>query len=432
MITDIKSIFEQKQEGKEVTLRGWVYRHRTSGNMIFAVVRDPTGIIQVAVKKDKVGKKDWKDANDAYVESSLKVTGTVRKDERAPGGYELQASGFELISRGEPFPIAKDLSEEFLLDVRHLWLRSQKMTKIMKIRSTIVQAIHEFFRQRDYVLFDPPILSPNACEGKLTLFEVDYFGETVYLTQSWQLYAEAAIFSLGKIYDVAPTFRAEKSRTARHLAEFWMAEMEAAHMQLDEVVDVAKDEIRFIVEKVLEKHEEDLKYLGRDVEKLKKAIAKPFPTITYSEAIEILNEKEKMGVKWGKDLRTIEEEKLMKHFETPVVITHYPTEIMAFYKPRDKKDPKTALCFDMIAPEGFGEIVGGSERSTDVKDMEERLRKEGNDPKDYKWYMELRKYGSVPHSGYGVGVERMVRWICGLESIRDAIAFPRTVARSYP
>ncbi len=431
MKSQIFDIFKGK-EGKEVTIQGWVYRHRVSGNMVFAIIRDPTGIVQCTIKKDKLDEKGWKSATDVYIESSVIISGTIKKDERAPGGFELQVTKFETVFRGEPFPISKDLSEEFLLDVRHLWLRSQKMTKMMKIRSTIVQAIHEFFQKRNYVLFDPPILSPNACEGKLTLFEVDYFGKKMYLTQSWQLYAEAAVFSLGKIYDVSPTFRAEKSRTARHLAEFWMAEMEAAWMELDEVVQVAKDETKFIVEKVLEKHEQDLKDLGRDVEKLKKAISKPFPTITYTEALEILNEKENMKIEWGKDLRTIEEEKLMNHFDTPIVVTHYPTEIMAFYKPRDKEDPKTALCFDMLAPEGYGEIVGGSQRSIDVNDMEERLIKEGNDPKDYKWYLDLRKYGSVPHSGYGVGVERMVRWICGLESIRDCIAFPRTIARWYP
>ncbi|MFH1521229.1 MAG: asparagine--tRNA ligase [Candidatus Micrarchaeota archaeon] len=325
----------------------------------------------------------------------------------------------------------KDLSEEFLLDVRHLWIRSQKITKILQIRSTLITAIHEFFQKQGYTLFDPPILSPNACEGKMTLFEVQYFEEKMYLTQSWQLYAEAAVFALGKIYDVAPTFRAERSKTSRHLAEFWMAEMEAPWMELDEVVQVAKDEMKFLVEKILEKHENDLKFLGRDVDKLKAAVAKPFPTITYSEVVKILKE-DGIDHKWGDDLRTMEEEKIMTHFDTPVVVTHYPSDIMAFYKPRDKKDPKTALCFDMLAPEGYGEIVGGSQRSVDVKDMAERIKKEGGDPKDYDWYFDLRKYGSVPHSGYGVGVERVLRWVCGLENIKDAIAFPRTMNRNKP
>ena len=400
--------------------------------MVFAVLRDASGIIQATVKKEKTDEKSFKDAGEAYVESAVIVTGTVKKDERAPGGYEIAVEKFETVHRGEPFPVAKDLSEEYLLDIRHLWLRSQKLTRIMKIRSTLVQAIHEFFQQRGYTLFDPPILSPNACEGKLTLFEVKYFDTKMYLSQSWQLYAEAAIFALEKIYDVAPTFRAEKSKTAKHLAEFWMAEMEAAWLELDDVVQIAKDEIKFLVERVLEKHEEDLKFLGRDINKLKGQISKPFPTITYTEALEMLKEKEGMEVKWGEDLHATEEEKLMKHFDTPIAITNYPIEIMAFYKPKDPKNPKTALCFDMLAPEGFGEIVGGSQRSLNVEDIVKRIEKEGGNVKDYSWYMELRKYGSVPHSGYGVGVERVLRWICGLENIKDTIAFPRTMSRCYP
>ena len=434
MQTSISEILKHPEEGKQVTLRGWVYRHRIggAGSMVFAVLRDASGIIQATVKKEKTDEKSFKDAGEAYVESAVIVTGTVKKDERAPGGYEIAVEKFETVHLGEPFPVAKDLSEEYLLDIRHLWLRSQKLTRIMKIRSTLVQAIHEFFQQRGYTLFDPPILSPNACEGKLTLFEVKYFDTKMYLSQSWQLYAEAAIFALEKIYDVAPTFRAEKSKTAKHLAEFWMAEMEAAWLELDDVVQIAKDEIKFLVERVLEKHEEDLKFLGRDINKLKGQISKPFPTITYTEALEMLKEKEGMEVKWGEDLHATEEEKLMKHFDTPIAITNYPIEIMAFYKPKDPKNPKTALCFDMLAPEGFGEIVGGSQRSLNVEDIVKRIEKEGGNVKDYSWYMELRKYGSVPHSGYGVGVERVLRWICGLENIKDTIAFPRTMSRCYP
>jgi asparaginyl-tRNA synthetase len=433
MFSNISDIFKDQMDGKEVTLRGWVYRHRigSAGSMVFAVLRDSTGVLQTTTKKDKVDEKSWKDVESAYVESSVIAHGVIKKDERAPGGYELQVDRFETVCRGEPFPVAKDLSEEYLMDIRHLWIRSQKLTKTLQIRNTVMSGIHEFFQKRGYTLFDPPILSPNACEGKMTLFEVDYFGEKMYLTQSWQLYAEAAIFSLGKIYDVAPTFRAERSKTSRHLAEFWMAEMEAPWMELDEAVQVAKDEIKFLVEKVLEKHEADLKFLGRDVDKLKTAVSKPFPTITYTDALKLLKE-DGMDVKWGEDLRTIEEEKIMTHFDTPVAVTNYPIDIMAFYKPRDPKDPKTALCFDMLAPEGFGEIVGGSQRSLDVEDMSKRIIKEEGNPKDYEWYFDLRKYGSVPHSGYGVGVERVVRWLCGSENIKDAIAFPRTMNRNKP
>src|SRR3989338_1113500 len=433
-IINISDILLEKLEGKQITIRGWVYRHRLGGggSMVFAVLHDATGIMQATVKKEKTDEQSFKHASDAYVESSVIVSGTVKKDDRAPGGYEIAVEKFETVHRGEPFPVAKDLSEEFLLDIRHLWIRSQKLTRIMKIRSTLIQAIHEFFQKRGYTLFDPPLLTPNACEGKMTLFEVKYFDSKMYLSQSWQLYAEAAIFALGKIYDVAPTFRAEKSKTAKHLAEFWMAEMEAAWMELDELVQIAKDETKFLVERVLEKHEEDLKFLGRDVAKLKSQISKPFPTITYTEALQILKEKEGMEVKWGEDLHATEEEKLMKHFDTPIAITNYPIEIMAFYKPHDPKDPKTALCFDMLAPEGYGEIVGGSQRSLDVEDIVKRIEKEGGSIKDYAWYLDLRKYGSVPHSGYGVGVERVLRWICGLDNIKDTIAFPRTMSRSYP
>ncbi len=434
MFTDIASIFSNALTGQTVRVRGWVYRHRIGGGgeMVFAVLRDHSGIIQATIKKENVGEKSFKCASDAYVESSVIVSGSVKEDKRAPGGYEIAVNSFETVCRGEPFPVAKDLSEEFLLNIRHLWIRSQKLTKILQIRSTVIGAIHDFFRSRGYTLFDPPILSPNACEGKMTLFEVQYYKEKMYLTQSWQLYAEAAIFALGKIYDVAPTFRAEKSHTSRHLAEFWMAEMEAPWMELHEVVQLAKDELAFILTRVLEKHEKDLVFLGRDVSKLKTALSKQFPTITYSEALKILKEKEGMDVEWGKDLRTIEEEALMKHFDTPVAVTNYPVEIMAFYKPRDPNDPKTALCFDMLAPEGYGEIVGGSQRSLDVDDLVKRIEKEGGKKEDYGWYLDLRKYGSVPHSGYGLGVERVVRWICGLENIKDTIAFPRTMSRWRP
>ncbi|MFH2106416.1 MAG: asparagine--tRNA ligase [Candidatus Micrarchaeota archaeon] len=434
MFSTVADVLSGKMEGKEVHLRGWIHRHRIggAGSLVFAVIRDSTGVVQVAIKKENVDEKSFKDASEAYVESSVFLSGKAVKDARAPGGYEIQAREFETVCRGEPFPVAKDLSEEYLLDIRHLWLRSQKLTKTMQIRSTVVYAIHEFFQKRSYTLFDPPIFTPNACEGGATLFEVKYFDTKMYLTQSWQLYAEAAIFALGKIYDVAPTFRAEKSKTSRHLAEFWMAEMEAPWMELKEVTEVAKDEIKFIVEKVLEKHTEDLKFLGRDVEKLKKAISKPFPTIKYSEVLKMLKEKDNLEVAWGKDLRTIEEEKIMTHFDTPIVVTHYPKEIMAFYKPVDPKNPKEALCFDMLAPEGFGEIVGGSQRCIDIKEIEKGLKKEGENIENYQWYLDLRKYGSVPHSGYGVGVERVVRWICGSENIKDAIAFPRTMARFKP
>ncbi|MFX0148610.1 MAG: asparagine--tRNA ligase, partial [Candidatus Hodarchaeota archaeon] len=338
----------------------------------------------------------------------------------------------EIIQIAEPFPITEYQSPELLYDNRHLWLRSRKLTAILKIRHTIVGAIHEFFRTRGYYEFDAPIFQPTQSEGGATLFEVKYFEDKIYLSQTWQLYAEAGIFSLGKIYNMGPTFRAERSKTSRHLAEFWMAEMEVAWMKLDEIAEVAKDEIRFILQKVLEINKKELEILERDIGLLKHYFEAKYPTIKYAKVLEILNQKYQMDIPWGKDLRTIEEAKIADHFKVPVVVTHYPTEIMGFYKPPSGDHPEEALCFDMLAPEGYCEIIGGSERSLLVDDMIKRLKEQGEDPEKYKWYFELRKYGSVPHSGYGLGVERVVSWICGLDNIKDAIPFPRTMLRKTP
>ncbi len=422
--------------GQRVKIRGWIYRTRHKGKMVFTVIRDSSGIIQATLfKGDVEEEKDFEDAKKALVESSVEVEGILVEEPRAPGGYEIQVRRFNVIHFADIFPINRDQSEEFLRDNRHLWLRSRKMTAMLKIRSTVTGAIHEFFRQRGYYEFTPPILQPNQTEGGSTLFEVRYFDTKTYLSQTWQLYAEAAIFSLEKIYDVAPTFRAEKSRTSRHLCEFWMAEMEAAWMGLEECTEVAKDEVRFIVKKVLENNREDLEILGRDIRVLESVVGKDFPTITYTEALRILREKNGMDVEWGKDLRTIEENELMKHFDTPVVVTHYPKEAMAFYKPvdRDADAPgPVAKCFDMLAPESYGEIVGGSERDTDIEEMKKYLEKDGEDPENYEFYFDTRRYGSVRHSGYGLGVERVVAWICGLENVKDAIPFPRTPSRFRP
>ena len=310
--------------------------------------------------------------------------------------------------------------------------RHHELSSILKIRSTIVGAIHKFFRDRGYYEFDAPVLQQNQCEGGSTLFEVKYYKDKTYLSQSWQLYAEAAIFSLEKIYNMGPTFRAEKSKTSRHLSEFWMAEMEVAWMDLHEVTEVAKEEIKFILKEVLKYNIRELEILEQDIKKLEKIAESKFPTITYTEALKILKEKENMDIEWGKDLRTIEEDKLMNHFDTPVVVTNYPLEIMAFYKPKDPNDPKTALCFDMIAPETYGELVGGSQRSLDVKEMTQRLKEMGEKEDNYQWYFDLRRYGSIPHSGYGLGVERVVAWICGIDNIKDSIPFPRTLLRFRP
>jgi len=428
----IEEILNEKRTDETVHLRGWIYRTRSSGNIAFTVIRDATGTIQATVKKGNLLDNEFEDAKKALIESSVELKGIVKEDKRAPEGYELQVKGFNVVNFAEPFPIVKDQSPEFLLDQRHLWIRSQKLTSILKIRSTVVGAIHKFFRDRNYFEFDAPILQPNQCEGGSTLFEVKYYDNKTYLSQTWQLYAEAAVFSLEKIYNMGPTFRAERSKTSRHLSEFWMAEMEAAWMDLHDVTEVAKEEVKFILSEVLKHNKRELNVLKQDINKLQHIAESEFSTITYTKALEILNEKENMNVQWGKDLRTIEENNLMNHFDTPVVVTNYPLEIMAFYKPKDPDDPKTALCFDMIAPGGYGEIVGGSQRSLDVEDMEKKLKESGEKIENYDWYFDLRKYGSVPHSGYGLGVERVVAWICGIDNIKDAIPFPRTILRFKP
>jgi len=430
--TKIKEMLDGKKTDKTANLRGWIYRTRSSGNIVFIVIRDVTGTMQATVKKGNLPDDEFEDAKKTLIESSVELKGLVKKDKRAPDGYELQITNFKVIHFAEPFPIVKDQSPEFLLDQRHLWLRSQKLTSVFKIRSTVVGAIHKFFREKGYYEFDAPVLQPNQCEGGSTLFEVKYYDNKTYLSQSWQLYAEAAVFALEKIYNMGPTFRAEKSKTSRHLSEFWMAEMEAAWMDLQDVTEIAKEEIRFILKEVLKHNKNDLEILEQDIKKLEKIMKSEFPTITYTKALEILKEKENLDVEWGKDLRTIEENKLMDHFDTPVVVTNYPVEIMAFYKPKDPKDSKTALCFDMLAPGGYGELIGGSQRSLDINDMTKRLEAMGENVENYKWYFDLRRFGSVPHSGYGLGVERVVAWICGTDNIKDAIPFPRTILRFRP
>jgi asparaginyl-tRNA synthetase len=428
----IQEIFNNCKLDKNVKVRGWIYRTRSSGNIVFIIIRDATGYLQVTIKKDNIDEKEFKDAKKALVESSVEIEGIIKEDKRAPGGYELQATVFNIVQFSDPFPIVEDQSPEFLLDQRHLWIRSKKLTSIMKIRSTIVGSIHNFFRKKGFFEFDAPILQPNQTEGGSTLFEVKYYNKKTYLSQTWQLYAEAAIFSLEKIYNMGPTFRAEKSKTSRHLSEFWMAEMEAAWMDLYDVIDIAKDEVRYILKDVLKNNKRDLEILNRDYDKLKKISNSKFPTITYTKAVKILKEKENMIIDWGKDLRTIEEVKLLKYFSTPIVVTNYPLEIMAFYKPEDPKNPKTALCFDMIAPDGYGEIIGGSQRSIDNDYMKKRLKESGEKIENYEWYFDLRKYGSVIHSGYGLGVERLLSWICDIDNIKDAIPFPRTMLRYKP
>lgn len=431
-MTKFISIQDAMKKGKgKVSVRGWVHRQRGSNKIKFIVLRDSSNIIQCVLEKSRF-EKAWDNIDKIQIEYSIEITGDIKEDKRAPSGYEISVTDCRIIGESDKFPIAQDQSREFLDDNRHLWLRSRKMTAMLKIRSTYVQAREEFFTKKGFTRFDSPILQPMQSEGGSTVFEVKYYNHKTYLAQTWQLYGEAAIFALEKVYNTGPTFRAEKSKTSRHLSEFWMLEMEAAWMNLHEVSEFAKEEVKYCIKKVIERNSEELKILDQDPEKLKKIISKDWPTIKYREALKLLKEKSKMDITFGKDLRTIEEENIMKNFDTPVVITHYPKEVMAFYKPSDPEQPDEALCFDMLAPEGT-EIVGGSQRSLDIKDMSKRLKAEGEeDLSPYEFYFDLRRYGSVPHSGYGVGLSRVIKWICGLENIKDAIPFPRTMVRFKP
>jgi len=426
------SISEAMKKGNgKVAVRGWVYRERGSNQLKFIVLRDSTEIIQCVFKKEDF-EKQWNAIDKLQVEASLEIEGEIKKDSRAPTGYEIQANWVSIIGESDNFPINKDLNEELLGDRRHLWIRSRKMTAILKIRSTVVGALHEYFRSKGFYEFQSPIIIPGGAEDGPTMFEVDYFGKKMYLCQTWQLYAEAAIYSLEKIYCVAPSFRAEKSKTSRHLTEYWHTEMEVAWADLGEIMDYAEDMIKYVLKKVLESNKKELEILGRDIKKLEPTLKKKFPRITYSEALEVLKDKKKIKIPWGKDLRTIEEEKLMELYDVPVFITNYPKEIMAFYKPRDEKNPKTAKCFDLLGPEANGELIGGSERDTNIEELKKSLKAKGEKLEDYSYYFDINKYGAIPHAGYGLGTERLIKWICGLDTVKDAIAFPRTMTRIRP
>ncbi len=426
------SIKEAMQQGNgSVSIHGWVWRERGSNQLKFLVLRDSTNIIQCVIEKKVVGEEKFAVADKIQIEASIEVHGTIKTEPRAPSGFEIAVKDFNVVGECDTYPITKDQSPEFLLDMRHLWIRSRKMQAILKIRNTVMQAFRNFYLQNSFFEFSPPILQPNQSEGGSTLFEVKYYNDKIFLTQSWQFYAEAAVSGLERLFCISPCFRAEKSKTSRHLSEFWMAEMEQAWIGLPELIDSIEGCIAFIVKEVVEKNPEELKIVGQDIEKLKKITA-PFPKITYTEALKILKEKEGMEIEWGKDLRTIEEDALMNHFDRPVIVTNYPKEIMAFYKPADPKDPKTALCVDVLAPEGYGEIVGGSQRDLDVEAMKKFLERDGEKSDNYQWYFDTRIYGKVPHAGYGMGIERVVAWICHLDNIKDAIPFPRTMLRFRP
>ncbi len=417
----------------EVSLHGWVYRERGSNKLKFVVLRDSSNIIQCVFDR-ALFEKTWDEVDHLQIEASLKVTGELKKDERAPTGYEVQVKAYELVGKSENFPIAKDQSVEFLADNRHLWLRSRKMSAVLKIRSTVFGAIHEFFRKNGFYEYHSPIFQAVQCEGGSELFPVKYFDtkDEVFLSQSCQLYAEPAIFSLEKFFTIAPCFRAEPSKTSRHLTEYWHAEMEVAWCTFKDIQKYGEKLLKHIVKRVLERNPAELKILERDLSKLQPILDKPFVRMTYTEALKILKEKCGMEVEWGKDLRTIEEEKLTQLYDVPIICTHYPKKVKAFYMMEDPKNPETVQGCDFLAPEGHGEIIGGSQREHDLEKIKERLRAQGEDPLEYEFYLDTRRYGSVPHGGFGLGVERVIKWICGLESIKDAIAFPRTMERYKP
>lgn len=416
----------------EVAIRGWVYRERGSNKLKFIVLRDSTNIIQCVLDRTNF-EKVWDEIDHIQIEASLEIHGTLHEDKRAPTGYEIQVTDYKLVGKSENYPIAKDQSVEFLADNRHLWLRSRKMTAILKIRSTIFSAIDEYFKREGFYEYHSPIFQAVQCEGGSTLFKVDYFGKKdVFLAQTWQLYAEPAIFALEKIYTISPSFRAEKSKTSRHLTEYWHAEMEVAWSTFKDIQDYGEKLIKHVVKKVLENNKADLEILGRDIKKLEPTVNKPFTRITYTEALKLLKDKCNMEVEWGKDLRTIEEDKLSSLFDTPIICTHYPKIVKAFYMIEDPKDPRTVQGCDFIAPEGYGEIIGGSQREHDIEKIKERLVEQGEECTNYNFYLDTRKYGSVPHGGFGLGVERLVSWICGLDNIKDAIPFPRTMERYKP
>lgn len=427
----VKEVLEKK-EG-DVSLRGWVYRKRDQKDNIFITIRDETGIIQLVISKDKLKDEDFTATKALGIEASIKVHGKLRKEERSPQGYEVDVDTIELVGNSDNYPISKDFSEEYLLDVRHLWLRSRKMTAILKIRSTVFGAIHEYFRKEGFYEYQSPILQSVQCEGGSSLFKVDYFEEDgVFLAQTWQLYAEPAIFSLGKIYTIAPSFRAEKSKTSRHLTEFWHAEMEGAWIDFEQLQDYGEGLIKHVIKTVLEKNKEDLKILKRDITLLETAISKPFIRMTYTEVLKLLKEKADLDIEWGKDLRTIEEDKLSRLHDTFTIVTRYPKAVKAFYMREDPNDPKVVLGFDCIGPEGYGEIIGASEREPDLEKIKKRLTDDGEDPKQYEFYLDTRRYGSVPHAGFGLGVERLIAYITGVDNIKDTIPFPRTMVRYKP
>ena len=429
-IAHIEEIAEEV--GREVWIFGWLYNRRSSGKIQFLLIRDGTGIIQGVLVEGEVPEGVFELAEELTQESSIKVRGVVREDPRAPGGYELAISDLELVHLAEEYPIAKkEHGVGFLMDHRHLWIRSSKQVPILRVRHEVLQAIRDFFHSKGFIATETPILTPLSVEGTTTLFEVDYFEERAYLTQSGQLYLEATAMALGRVYWIGPTFRAERSKTRKHLTEFWMAEAEMAYYDHEENLRLQEELVRYIVERALDRRRAELERLERDIDLLEREVEGPFARITYAEALEILEEKGH-GIEWGEDFGAPEEEALGEWFGRPVFIEALPAEMKAFYMEPVPDNPDLVLAADLIAPEGYGELIGGSQRIHDLELLERKLEQFGLPREPYEWYLDLRRYGSVPHSGFGLGIERTVAWICGLKHIREAIPFPRQLYRLRP
>jgi asparaginyl-tRNA synthetase len=425
---DIKDIKSDKFNGKNVTINGFVNSIRKGKNNTFLMLRDPSGLIQCVSHSFE---KDFETVNNITRESAIEVSGVVKKDERAEGGYELQISELKVYSIAEPYPLKKGHKKVFLFDNRHLWIRSPKTTAIMKIRSTVFSSIHEFFSSMNFYEIQSPSFVGGSVEGGATLFETQYFNRKAYLTQSWQLYAEAMVDSLWKIYTVAPSFRAEKSRTWRHLTEFWHAEAEVAFKTNDDVMDLEEKLIKFVIKNVLSKNEDDLKVINRDTKILENTVSKPFLRMKYEEVIDLAN-RNGLKLEYGADLGADEERVITSKLDVPIFSIDYPIELKPFYHKPNPKDPKHVLCNDLLAPEGYGEIIGGGQRVDDKETLLKRLKEEKLNEKDYEWYIDLRRYGAIPHSGFGLGVDRLVMWICKLPHIMYGVPFPRTPRRLNP
>jgi len=418
-------------EGQQVTIKGWLYNRTDKGKLQFLLVRDGTGLVQCVASQKGVSAQVFADARSLTQESSITVTGKVRADRRAPGGYELLLNDLQIVQLTQDYPITpKEHGIAFLMQHRHLWIRSSRQHAILRVRAEVVKAIRGWLDDHGFINVDTPILTPSSCEDTTTLFETDYFGEKAYLAQSGQLYSEATIGAFGKVYCFGPTFRAEKSKTRRHLTEFWMVEPEMAYVDLEGCMQVEEEFVSYIVQMVLNNRAAELETLGRDTSRLQKVVA-PFPRISYDEAVELLN-KDGLEFKWGDDFGAPHEVALGEHFEKPVFVYHYPTACKAFYMEAHPSRPEVCLSVDLLAPEGYGEIIGGGQRTASYELLEQRL-KEHNLPREaYEWYLDLRRYGSVPHSGFGLGLERTVAWVCGIQHIRETIAFPRMLERMYP